>query len=352
MSTETYDYDYVIIGSGSAGAVVAARLSENGQYRVLCLEAGTENENYIWSRSPIGGAFMIHNTKVNWNDFSLPNASHGNRRIHVPHGKILGGTSAINGTIFNRGQKRDYDGWAQMGCRGWSYQDVLPHFKRLESTEIGSDEYRGRSGPIRVTEASKLSPFYDLFIKSAQAVGLPLNADYCGETQAGVAMGQMAVHRGRRQSTATSYLAPARGRPNFKILSSAEATSLILEGKTCVGVRFRRKGRIEEVRAAREVVVSCGAINSPKLLELSGIGNSDIIRRYGIGVIHELPGVGENLRDHYGPTLKWTLTQPGISLSEQGRGWKFAREFLRFLFLRKGFMSEAHGNHARVRTLA
>ena len=341
MSAKTYDY--IVIGSGSGGAVVATRLSESGKYSVLCLEAGTQNEHYIWSRSPIGGAFMIHNPKVNWNDFSEPNASHGNRPIHVPHGKILGGSSAINGTIYNRGQKRDYDSWAQSGCRGWSYQDILPYFKRLESTDLGSDQFRGRSGPIKVSEASKTTPFFDLLIKSAEAVGLPRNPDYCGEAQTGVAMAQLSVHRGRRQSTATAYLAPARSRSNLTILSGADATSLIMEGKTCVGVRFRRRGVAEEARATKEVILSCGTINTPKLLELSGIGNPAVLAKHGIAAIHELPGVGENLRDHFGPTLKWALTKPGISLRDQGRGWRFARELARYILFGKGFMGQGIG---------
>ncbi|MHA6730234.1 GMC family oxidoreductase [Devosia sp. A369] len=340
---QTTSYDYVVVGSGSAGGVVAARLSENGKYSVLCLEAGTKDEKHIWTKSPLGGAFMIEDPKVNWCDYSQPNETHGNRPIYVAHGKILGGSSAINATVYNRGQKRDYNTWAQMGCTGWGYDDVLPFFKKLESSKVGSDEFRGRNGPIGVSLASKITPFYDLFIKSAQAVGIPLNPDYCGGSQFGVAMAQQASHRGFRQSTATQYLASARRRPNLSILSGAEAKSLMLEGGRCVGVRFRRNNKLEEVRATREVIVSCGAINSPKLLELSGIGNPEILSRYGIPVVQELVGVGENLRDHYGPTLKWTFTKPGISAAAQGRGWRLAREVLRFALLGKGFISQGIG---------
>ena len=336
-------FDYVVVGSGSAGGVIASRLSESGHYKVLCLEAGTQTENYIWTRSPLGGAFMIHNPKVNWNDFSEPNESHGNRAIHVPHGKILGGSSAINGTVVNRGQHRDYDTWAQMGCRGWGYQDVLPYFKKLESTEIGGSDLRGRDGPIKVTYAAKLTPFYDLFIKSAQSIGLPYNPDYLGATQEGVAMAQMAVLRGKRNSTATQYLAPARARKNLTILSGAEAASLILNGKTCVGIRVRYRDQLIEIRPKREVIVSCGTINSPKLLELSGIGNPEVLARHGIGVVQELRGVGENLRDHYGPTLKWRLNKPGISICEQGRGWRLGREILRYLISGGGFIGQTIG---------
>jgi choline dehydrogenase len=242
--------------------------------------------------------------------------------------------------IFNRGQRMDYDAWARAGCRGWSYEDVLPYFKKLESTDIGSDRYRGRSGPVKVTVAEKTSPFFDLFIKSAQAVGYPLNPDYTGDTQYGVAMAQQTIYRGLRQSTATQYLSPARKRPNITIRTGAEATSLIIERKRCVGVRFRCDGAMQEARATREVIVSAGAIGTPKLLELSGIGNPSVLSRFGIGVIHALPGVGENLRDHFGPTMKWTFKRRGISLAGRGRGLRLLGEVARYALFRKGFISQ------------
>ena len=195
---------------------------------------------------------MIGNPAVDWCYYSEPNETHGNRPIQVPRGKMLGGTSSINGMVYNRGQPIDYDTWAQMGCRGWSYDDVLPYLKKLESSPLGSDEYRGRNGPIKVTEAKKVVPFYDLFIKSAMAIGIPYNSDYNGASQEGVSMGQQSINNGRRASTATQYLEPARARPNMTILSGAETTSLILEDKRCVGVRYRIKGEMREARATRE----------------------------------------------------------------------------------------------------
>jgi choline dehydrogenase len=333
-------FDYIVVGSGSSGGVVAARLSEGGKYRVACLEAGTKGANYIWTKPPAGVAMMIRNPTVNWRRESQPNATTADRPIYVPGGKLLGGSSAINGMIYNRGQKGDYNTWAQMGCKGWSYEDVLPYFKKIESTEIGDDAFRGRSGPIKVETTRKTSPFYDLFIKSAQAIGLPLNPDYSGAAQYGVAMAQQTVHRGFRQSVATQYLAPASKRPNLAIIQGAEAASLIMEGQRCVGVRYRRNGAMEEVRASREVIVSSGAAGSPKLLELSGIGNPEILARHGIEVIHALPGVGENLRDHYGPMLQWTFKQRGISLAEKGRGWKLLLEIARYGLLRSGFIAQ------------
>jgi choline dehydrogenase len=337
-------YDFIVVGSGSGGGVVASRLSENGKYKVLCLEAGEEGANYIWSRPPAGVVYMIDNPAVNWRYQSEPHESHGNRPIYVPRGKLLGGSSALNAIVYNRGQRLDYDTWAQMGCKGWSFEDVLPFLKKLESTEIGSDEYRGRTGPIKVTEASKVCSFYDLFIKSAEAIGIPHNPDYSGATQEGVAMAQYTLYRGLRNSTATQYLEPARKRPNLTILQGAEATSLPLEGKRCVGVRFKSKGAMHEARATREVIVSCGTANSPKLLELSGIGNREILRQHGIEVVHELKGVGENLRDHYAAVMKWRFNTPGISLAKKGRGWRLGIEILRYAIFRKGFISQGHGS--------
>jgi choline dehydrogenase len=336
-------YDFIVVGSGSAGGVVASRLSENGKYRVLCLEAGEKGARYIWSRPPAGVMFMIDNPAVNWRYYSEPNETHGNRPIYVPRGKMIGGSSSLNGTIYNRGQRIDYDTWAQMGCRGWSYEDVLPYFKKIESTDIGSDEYRGRNGPVKVTEASKITSFYDLFIKSAESVEIPYNPDYSGATQEGVAMAQQTVYRGFRQSTATQYLEPARKRPNMTLLPGAEATSLILEAKRCVGVRFRRNGEAHEIRATREVIVCCGAANSPKLLELSGIGNPEILKSHGIEVVRELRGVGENLRDHYAAVMRWKFNRPGISIAAQGRGWRLLLEILRFGLFRTGFISQGIG---------
>jgi choline dehydrogenase len=333
-------YDFIVVGSGSAGGVVAARLSEGGKYTVLCLEAGTKGANYIWTRPPVGGGMMIESPRVNWCQFAQPSPDLGGRRVYVARGKILGGSSAINGLIFNRGQRLDYDAWERMGCTGWSYQDVLPYFRKLESTDIGTDEYRGRHGPMKVTTASKTSPFYDLFIQSAQAAGLPLNPDYSGATQYGVAMAQINVWKGLRQSTATQYLEPARKRPNLAIVQEAHVTSLILEGKRCLGVRYRRNGAMKEVHARREVILSAGTIGTPQLLELSGIGNPDILAKHGIPVVHALPGVGENLRDHFGPSVQWKFNRKGISLCDRGRGLGLAREVLSYVFTRKGFISQ------------
>jgi choline dehydrogenase len=333
-------FDFIVIGSGSAGGALAARLSEHGKFTVAVLEAGTVGDHYFWSTVPGGMAGMIENPKTNWCRYSEPNPTLYDRRIYVPSGKMLGGSSAMNGMIYNRGHRQDYDVWAQMGCRGWSYDDVLPYFKKVESTDIGDDHYRGRHGPIRVSQAEKYSPFFDLFIKSAKAAGIPENPDYSGARQYGIAMAQNTIHKGIRQSSASRYLRPAAKREQLSIILGAEVTSLILEGRKCVGVRFIRGGVARELRVRREVILSAGAIASPKILELSGIGNPEILSRHGIAIRHVLNGVGENLRDHYGGTLQWKFNTAGLSWAPRGRGWRLGLEILRYLTFRKGFISQ------------
>jgi choline dehydrogenase len=342
MNSKTFDF--IVVGSGSAGGIVASRLSQNGKYRVLCLEAGVKTESYIWTRPPLALQFLVDNPKVDWRYESEPDPSYGNRRLAVPRGKMLGGSSSINAIVYNRGQRIDYDTWSQLGCKGWSYDEVLPYFKSIESTKIGSAEYRGRTGPVKVTQTRKLSSFYDLFIKSAASAGIPFNPDYSGASQEGVSMAQLTAHHGARQSTATSYLKPARGRANLTILTGAEATGLILEKKRCVGVRFHQDGAMHEARATREVIVCTGAANTPKLLELSGIGNPEILERYDIPVLQPLKGVGENLRDHYAAVMTWKFNKPGVSLARKGRGWRLWVEVLRWILFRKGLIAQGHGS--------
>ena len=333
-------YDYIVVGAGSAGAVVANRLSESGAYTVLCLEAGSEGSNYFWSRVPVGVAKMIDNPAVNWCYSAEPDAGSGGRRIEVPRGKMLGGSSSINGMVFIRGQAQDYDHWAQLGNRGWSYQDVLPVFKKMERYDGGSDEFRGRNGILRVTDSPRHKvPLLEKMIEAAGNIGLPFNPDLNGASQEGIGMSQVTIARGRRQSTAYCYLDPVRNRPNLTIEQSAMAGTLILDGKRCAGVRYTVKGEQREARAAREVIVSGGSINSPKLLELSGIGQSDRLRALGIAPVHELRGVGENLRDHYSPRVKFAITQKNATFNDNARGWRLAREAVKYALFGEGFLA-------------
>jgi choline dehydrogenase len=298
-------YDYVVVGAGSAGAVVASRLSESGAYRVLLLEAGTKGSNHFWSRVPVGTSKMIDDPSVNWCYKSEPDEGSGGRRIDVPRGKMLGGSSSINGMVYMRGQAQDYDHWAQLGNRGWSYQDVLPIFKKM----------------------------------AAGKIGLPFNPDQNGETQEGIGMSQVTIAKGSRQSTAVCYLDPARARPNLVIEQGAMAEALMLEGKRCVGVRYSIAGGRREARATREVIVSGGSINSPKLLELSGIGQGELLRSLGITPVHELRGVGENLRDHYSPRIKFAITAKNLTFNDNARGWRLAREALKYALFGTGFLA-------------
>ena len=283
------EYDFIVVGAGSAGAVVANRLSADPRHKVLLLEAGPAG--HPWTRIPVGYSRLITNPTVNWLYSSEPEPSTNGRRIPVPRGKLLGGSSAINGLAFVRGQAQDFDTWAQMGNQGWAYEDVLPFFKRMESYDEGDERFRGRSGPLKVTNPAPASPLYATVIKAAGEVGIPHNPDYNGAKQDGIAMSQATIASGWRMSTARCYLDPAKRRPNLRIETGALAERLLLEGKRCTGVRYSVGGQSREARAGRAVVVSGGSINSPQLLELSGIGQPDRLRALGLEVRHALPGV-------------------------------------------------------------
>ena len=331
-------YDYIVVGAGSAGAAVAHRLSADARNKVLLLEAGAPS--HPWSRVPMGAGKLLYNPAANWLYSSEPEASTGGRRIHVARGKLLGGSSAINGNAFVRGQAQDFDHWAQLGNRGWSYADVLPVFKRLESYESGgSDEFRGRGGPIRVTNPDHSDPIFSTIIAAAGQVGIRHNPDYNGAKQDGIAMSQATIFNGRRQSTAHCYLDPIRNRPNLQIETGALADAVLLEGTRCIGVRYTVNGATKEARAGREVIVSGGTINSPQLLELSGIGQPDRLQALGIQVRHALPGVGENLRDHYAPRTRWGIGTKGITYNDRAGGIMMAWQALRYAFGGKGFLS-------------
>jgi choline dehydrogenase len=335
-----HTYDYIVVGAGSAGAAVANRLSADSRNKVLLLEAG--RASHPWSFIPIGMARLIKNPAANWLYSSEPEASTNGRRLPVPRGKLLGGSSSINGMVFVRGQAQDFDTWAQMGNRGWSYHDVLPIFQRMESyAGEGDDAFRGREGPLRVTNPEPRDPLFATIIKAAAQVGIRHNPDYNGASQEGIAMSQATIARGRRMSTARCYLDPVRNRGNLRIETQALTERLLLEGKRCTGVRYSVAGKVREARAGRTVVVSAGAFNSPQLLELSGIGQPERLRNLGIEVHHELPGVGENLRDHYVPRTRWLVAKKGITFNDRGRGLGLARQALRYALFRQGMLAMA-----------
>jgi choline dehydrogenase-like flavoprotein len=335
---ESRVFDYIVVGAGSAGSVLANRLSAGPKHRVLVLEAG--RENHPWSRIPVGFARLIQNPAANWLYSSEPDEGTGQRRIPIPRGKLLGGSSSINGMVFVRGQAQDYDTWAQLGNRGWSYREVLPIFRDMESYRgDADDEYRGRGGPLKVTESNERGPIYDALIKAASEVGIEYTNDYNGAKQDGIGMTQATIRGGRRMSTAVCYLDPVRRRPNLAIQANALTECLLLDGKRCVGVRYSVGGQQREARANREVVVSAGSINSPQLLELSGIGQPDVLKRAGIEVRHELKGVGENLRDHYSPRMKWAVPGAlGMTYNDKARGLGLVGQALRYALTHKGLL--------------
>jgi choline dehydrogenase len=329
--------DYVIIGAGSAGAALANRLTENGRHQVLLLEAG--GETHPLSRVPVSFARFINRPGVNWLYASEPEPVTGGRAIPVPRGKMLGGSSAINGMVWVRGQRQDYDHWAQLGNRGWSWHDVLPVFKGIESYNGGSDDVRGRSGPLKVTDSDETGPLYESLFAAAESIGIARNPDYNSGDQEGIAMTQASISGGFRNSTARVYLDPARARRNFRVETGAHAQRLLFEGTRCVGVRYTMQGLPFEARSTREVIVSAGSIASPQLLELSGVGQGERLKALGITVQHELRGVGENLRDHWAPRMKWRVGRHGVTFNERARGLRGLGQGLMYILARKGFLS-------------
>jgi choline dehydrogenase len=329
-------YDYIVVGAGSAGAVVANRLSADTRTKVLLLEAGPARHRS--SRIPIGFAKLIADPTANWLYSGEPEPNTNGRRVPVPRGKILGGSSAINGMAFVRGQAQDFDTWAQMGNQGWSYDDLLPFFKRMERYDGGDDAYRGREGPLRITNPPPKLPLYAALIQAAGQVGIAHNPDYNGAAQDGIAMSQASIAKGRRMSTASCYLEPIRTRTNLHIVTDALAERLLLDGRRCVGVSYSVRGTVHEARAVRDVVVSAGTINSPQLLELSGIGQPERLRRLGIELLHALPGVGENLRDHYAPRTRWAIGAKGHTFNDRGRGLGLVGQALRYALRRDGML--------------
>ncbi len=334
-------FDYVIVGAGSAGSVLASRLSEDENITVCVLEAGP-SDWHPFIHIPAGFMYTLVNPRVNWLYTSEPSEWTGGRRIAAPRGKTLGGSSSINGHIYNRGQRLDFDGWAQRGNRGWGYADVLPYFRRSERRIGAADEtFRGRDGGLPITDLEWRDPLCDAFIEGAVQMGIPRNSDYNGAAQAGVSYVQRIIRNGRRVSAARGFLHPAMKRPNLTVRTHAQATAIVLDGKRAAGVRYRRGGRggaTADVRARREVILCGGTVNSPQLLQLSGIGPAPLLQSLGIGVHHALPGVGENLRDHYAPRFV-ARVKNARSINERSHGLRLVGEVLKYAVSRKGILS-------------
>lgn len=291
-------YDYVIIGAGSAGCVLANRLSEDRRTKVALLEAGGRDTN-PWIHVPAGYFRTMFNPDVTWQYGAGPEPHLGGRIVPWPRGRVLGGSSSINGLLYVRGQVRDYDVWRQLGNEGWAFRDVLPYFKRAEDQERGRDELHGAGGPLAVTDVRMHNPLCEAYIAASAEAGVPRTRDFNGKSQTGVGYYQLTTRDGRRASTAQCYLKPAARRPNLRVITHAHVEGIALDGKRAVGVRCRVNGKQRTIGAGREVLLAAGAIGSPQILELSGIGRADVLRSAGVQVRHELAGVGENLQDHY-----------------------------------------------------
>ena len=306
---EIFEADFIVIGAGSAGCAVAARLSEDPATRVLLLEAGGEDKNR-WIHIPLGFGKTFADPSVNWCYETEPDPGAADRRVFWPRGKVLGGSSSINGMVYIRGQAEDFDHWRQLGNTGWSFDDVLPYFKRSEHQTRGADEFHGTGGPLCVSDVPEHHPICEAFIDAAMSLGFPRNDDFNGASQDGVGYHQTTTRNGRRCSTAVGYLRPAMTRPNLRVVTNALTEKITFDGRRATGVIFRLDGETRTARAASEVILCGGAVNSPQLLMLSGIGQAEHLVALGIPVLHHLPGVGQSLQDHYSAPLKFKCALP------------------------------------------
>lgn len=330
--------DYVVVGAGSAGCAVACRLVQGGA-KVALLEAGPRDTSW---RIHVPAALrpLLNDPAVNWNYATEPVESTAGRRVSLPRGKVLGGSSSINGMLYVRGNPADFDGWAQRGCRGWSYEEVLPYFRSSENYKQGGDaEFRGDDGPLEVEDYRTILPMTHRFVRAAQDAGHPFTSDYNGRNQEGVGYSQM-TRRGRfRGSTAQTYSRAVKGNSNLQIITGARGGRLIFEGRKCVGITYRQDGAEKEVRAAKEVVLCGGAYNSPHLLQISGIGPGTHLRGIGVEVLHDLPGVGGNLADHWGARIKHNVRASEITMNQLSRFPRVVPEIAKFFLLGTGALT-------------
>jgi len=313
------DYDYIIVGAGSAGCVLANRLSKDPLNRVLLLEAGGSDRRF-YIQMPIGYGKTFHQKAVNWMYMTEPSADAGNRPSYWPRGKVLGGSSSINAMVYVRGNPKDFDDWHEAGNPGWSFDELLPYFKRMETWQHGGDDYRGGDGPLKVSDvSSQLHPLCKNFISAAKEIGFSFNKDMNGASQEGVGNYQITTHNGQRVSTSRAYLRPVMSRKNLTVIMNAHVTRILFEGKRASGVEYKKSGNFNQVNAKQEVVLSSGAVNSPQLLQLSGVGPESVLKEANVSVVHHSPAVGKNLQDHLG--VSYFYKSKVRTLNDQLRPW-------------------------------
>ena len=313
-------YDYIIVGAGTAGCVLANRLSDNGKHSVLLIEAGPK-DRYHWIHIPVGYAKTMFNEKYNWCFYTQPDPEMNNRRIYWPRGKVLGGSSSINGLIYVRGQPLDYNLWAQEGNRGWGWDDVLPYFRKLEGNERGESEFHGGDGPLKCSDIHERHELMEAIIRAGNEQGVKTTDDFNGPNQEGVGYYQLFTHNGFRCSTAVGYLKPARDRANLRVETGAMAKRIVFDGKKATGIEYVQNGETKVAHVGRELVLSAGALHSPMLLERSGVGQSELLRSMGIEMVHELKAVGENMQDHLQFRLQFRCKKPITSNDKLNSFW-------------------------------
>lgn len=346
------EFDFIIVGAGPAGCVLAARLSENPNTRVALLEAGGENDG-LMNRIPVGAAWHVRSRNAsNWAFETVPQPGLDGRRGYQPRGRGLGGSGAINAMCFVRGQPQDFDDWAAQGATGWSWREVLPVFKRMENNERGADAWRGQGGPLNVADLRSPNPFGRLFIQAAQQAGIPFNPDFNGASQEGVGPYQVTQKNGERFSAARAYLAPARARPNLQVFTHALATRVCFDGTRACGVEFMREGHTQRLRARGEVILCAGALQSPQLLMLSGVGPGAPLHALGIAVVADVPGVGQNLQDHLDIIINRRVRHTDLLGFSLTGAYKFLRAIGRWRQERRGVLTSNFAEAgAFVRTL-